>query len=255
MKDREDSAEARRAELRALCRPAFDGPRPAGVGIFGWIMTGIGLAAALGFLIFLALSIRGLAVQHLLAGERLFAASVGLVFALFFTRVWHGFRTLPDWRVAPAVPLRVKFFAAAGSAFSASLAAGCLALMVFAVCAKTTFLRLMERLGAAGVGKVQVLFSSMAALLLFILCWYVFQAMTELREWSRPALCIVFVGVAALACGGIAADAFGLSVVLGNRGVTAVCVCLGALSLAGVILEWITVSGGEAARHFSADEL
>jgi len=255
MNDRDDSAEPRRAKLRALCRPAFDVARPAAVNIFGWIMTGIGLAAALRFLILFGFAVHGLSAQRPLAGERLFAASVGLVFALFFARVWHGFRTLSDWRVAPGVPMRVKFFAAAGSAFSASLAAGCLALMVFAVCAKTTFLRLMEGLGAAGVGKVQVLFSSMAALFLFILLWYIFQAMAELREWSRPALAIVFVGVAALACGGIAADACGLSAALGNRGVRAVCISLGALSLAGAILEWITVSGARAARHFRADEL
>ncbi len=240
-----DAAEARRAELRILSGPSFDGPRPGSITAAGWTMTAVGLLAAGVSLVILGLSIRGLFVQQELAGEDVFASAVGLAFALFFARVWHGFRTLPDWRVALDVPFRAKLFAAAGSSLSASLAAFWLALLVFAVCAKTRFLELMEYLRAEEISKVHVLLVSAGAFFLFLLLWYVFESAMELREWARPALGAILLAIVLLACGGVAAGA-GAVVVLG--------ICFGLPALAGLILECVALCGEEVVRHFRADE-
>jgi len=242
--------EARRAELRALCRPRLDGPRPRSVNVLGWIMVGVALHAAGILLAILGLSIRDLFAQKPFAGEDLFAAAVGLTFTLFFARVWHGFRTLPDWCVALDVPFRVKLFAAAGSALSASLAALWLAVLIFAVCAKTRFLDLMERLGAADVSKVYVLLASAGAFFLFVLLWYVFQAVMELREWSRPALGFLFLAIGLLAGVG-AAFAGGTA---GGAATTALCAGFAVLAALGLLFELLSLGGASVARHFRADE-
>ena len=237
--------EARRAELRGLSRPSFDGPRPASVTSIGWTMTAVGLLVAGVSLVVLGFSIRGLVAQTPLAGEDLFASAVGLAFGLFFACVWHGFRGLADWRVALDVPFRAKLFAASGSALSASLAAFWLALLIFAVCARTRFLDLMRYLGAEDISKVHVLLVSAGAFFLFLLLWYVFESAMELREWSRPALGVILLAIVLLACGGVAA---------GGGAVVALCTCFGLLALAGLIMEYVALCGEGAGRHFRADE-
>jgi len=245
--------EARRAELREWCKPSFDGPQPAGINVFGWIMTGVGLLAALGFVGLLCYSVVNLLRHRALAGEHLFAAGIGLLFALFFARVWHGFRTLPDWRVALDVPRSAKLFSAGGSALSACGAAGALATLIFAVCAKATFLRFMENIGSANVGKVQVIFTSGVLFFHFLLLWYLFQGMMELREWVRTALAMVLLGTTALAVAGVIADTWVLSDVLENRGITVVCSVAGLLAALGVLLQ-LAMVGEDAAPHFRANE-
>lgn len=240
-----ESAETRRAELRGLSGPTSDGPRPASVTAIGWTMTAAGLVVAGVSLVVLVLSIRGLFTQRPLAGEDMFASAIGVTFALFVARVWHGFRTLPDWRVALDVPFRAKLFAAGGSALSASLAALWLALLVFAVCAKTRFLDLTGHLGSEDISKVHVLLVSGGAFLLFVLLWYVFESAMELREWSRPALSGILLAIILLACGGVAA---------GSGAVVAVCVCFGLLAFAGLILESVALRGEGVVRHFRANE-
>jgi len=231
----------------------FDGPQPAGINVFGWVMTGIGLLAALGFLGLLGYSLANLLRHRALAGESLFAAGVGLFFALFFARVWHGFRTLPDWRVALEVPRSVKIFSAAGSALAASAAAGALATLTFAICAKTTFLRFMESIDSANVGKVQVIFTSAVLFFYFLLLWYLLQGMTELREWARTALAMVLLATVVLATAGVIADAWVLSDIFENRGITAVCSVVGLIAVLGVLLQLMMV-GDNAASHFRENE-
>ena len=243
--DETPRAEARRAKLRELSGPSFDGPRPGSVTTIGWAMTAIGLLGAAVALVVLGLSIRGLLNQQKLAGEDMFASAVGLALALFVARVWHGFRTLADWRVALDVPLRAKLFAAAGSSLSASLAAFWLASLAFVVCSKTRFLKLMEELGAENISKVHVLLVSAGAFFLFLLLWYVFESAMELREWSRPALSGILLAIVLLACGGIAC---------GGGAVVALCICFGLLAFAGLILEWILLSDEGVVRHFRANE-
>jgi len=232
----------------------FDAPTPKGISCFGWLMTAAG---ALGFLVCLAwfaLSSAQLFHQNDRAGEQVLAAGVGLGFTLFFTWVWNGFRTLPDWRVALDVPLRTKIFAAAGAAGSATLAAGAVGWLLFSICARRLFLEWMERLGAAGVGKVQVLLSALGMALFFLLLWYVFQGLMELREWARAALAVILLGTVVLAAAAIVADQVALAVLLGNAGLTAVFSFLGGLAVLGLILEWATTTG-RASAHFLADEL
>jgi len=248
-------AEARRAELAALCRPAFDAPRPPPITALGRIVTAVGLLAALVFLVLLFVSLYQLFRQRPLAGENLFGAGVGLAYALFFARVWHGFLELPDWRVALDVPFRAKAFAALGSAVAASLAAGALALGIFAVCAKTTFLGLMDAIGAAEVGKVQFIASAAAAFFFFLMLWYVFQAVMELREWARTALGMIFAASIAAAVAGVLLDVFALSDVIGNRGVTAWCCFIGGVSLVGLFAQVAVLRGEDVVRHFRADEV
>ncbi len=247
-----DSDAARRMALRALCQPRYDGPQPKGVNRFGWAMTGIGAGASAVLLVLVVLSFRGLLLNRPLAGENLFASAVGLAYALFFARVWHGFRTRPDWRVALDVPLRVKVFAAAGAALSASLAGGAGALLLFAICAKTTFLRLMGRLGAAEVGKVEVILASLVAGLVCLPLWYVFEAMTELREWSRSALMVL------LAAAAVWWAALGVSGAVW-RSVAPVgfaVLCGGMFTISVGWLWWlVAATGGEdCLRHFRANE-
>jgi hypothetical protein len=248
------AAEERRAELRDLCRPTFDAPRPDGVRVFGALTTGLGAILALDFLVFFAVSAYQLMHQAPLAGEKLLAAAVGLTFALFTARVWYGFLRLDDWRVGLDVPHRVKAYAAAGSAFAASLAAASVALLTFAVCSKMRFLRMMEAVGAADVGKVQVLFSLLACFGYFLLLWLIFQGVMELRRTARVALGMVLTGAVVVAVGGVVADGLALSDALGNRGVTAVCAFVGALSLVALVLELMLLTGPDVARHFLAFE-
>ncbi len=211
----------------------------------GWIMTGAGLLGAAVSLVVLGLSIRGLFVQQELAGEDMFASAVGLALALFVARVWHGFRTLADWQVALDVPFRAKLFAAAGSSLSASLAAFWLGALVFAVCSKTRFLNLMKDMGAENVGKVHVLLVSAGAFFLFLLLWYVFESAMELLEWSRPVLSGTLLAIGLLASGGVAC---------GSGAVVALCASFGLLALAGLVLEFVALSGESVVVHFKAHE-
>ena len=136
---------------------------------------------------------------------------------------------------------------------SASLAGAALALMVFAICSKTTFLRLMEAAGAGGVGKVQVLFSALVLFGFFLLLWQLFQGVMELRERPRTALGAVFAAAVVLGGAGVVVDITALSGWLGNHGVAAVCAAAGGLALIGLVLE-LSMTGGDAARHFCENE-
>jgi len=236
-----DAVEAQRARLRELCRPVYDQPRPAAINVFGWIMTGLGALASLVFLVLLCVSVVELLNRRLLAGEGLLAAGVGLVYALFWTRVWHGFRTLPDWRVAPDVPMRLKVFAATGSALCASFAGQALARLILAICARTLFVRWMAVLGAGGLSRVEFIVGSGASCLFFLLLWYLFQAMAELRAWARIALYLVL------------GMALGASASLMAAGAL---VDLGAVGLALLLMVWhvLVTRGEDVVRSLRADE-
>lgn len=251
----ESARQAKRQALRQLSLSPVEGPAPAGVSVFAWAMTALGLAAAAASLAFFIFSLAQLSRQAPLAGEDVFSGGVALCLAAFVTWVWNGFRTLPDWRVGLDVPLRVKVFGAAGSAFSASFAAGSAALFVFAICSKDTFSRLMERFGAAGIGKVQVLASAAALLFLFLLLWYLFQGVMELRNRMRVSLAAVLGAAAVLSAAGLLIDAFLLAPVLGNRGVTALSSCVGALAVIALILLRLMAGGEAASRCFRTCEL
>lgn len=245
--------EAKRAELQRACRPSYDGPQPLGVDILGWAMTGLSLLGAAVSLVFLALAVVGLFRHAPLAGERLFGWGVGLAYFVFVARVWYGFRALPDWRVALDVPLGTKAYAAAGSAAAASLAAGAVALVTFSICAKTTFLGLMDAVGAGGVGKVQVIFSALGLFFYFALLWHLFGSLLELRESARTVLWLVLGVSVVVALGGIVADQLALGAALGNHGVTAVCVFAGCLALAAFVLE-LAFAGERVAEKFREHE-
>lgn len=248
------ASDEHRARLREFCLPSFDGPRPRVINIFGWIITGIGALCVATCLVFLIVSIAGLLRQRGLAGERLFASSVGLAYAVFFTRVWNCFRVLPDWRVALDVPLRLKVFGAAGAAVSAALSGGALALLVFAVCAKTTFLRLMDGLGMTDVSKVQVIFICIVTFSFFLLLWVLFQGVMELRAWARTALGMVFGCGAAVSGVVLFVGRHGLAV-FSNGGLSAACWFVGTICVLGLVLMSVAAGAPDVARHFCADEL
>jgi hypothetical protein len=249
-----ETADARRAALRLLCQPKFERAQPRGVNLFGWLMVALGLAAAGFGLALLAWSVSGLLRNRPLAGEHLFAGGVGVLYFLFFARLWHGFRTLPDWRTALDVPHRVKVFAALGSAISASLAAGAAALAVFAICAKQTFLNCMDFVGAGDVGKIQVILATVGAAFLFLVGWYLFQALAELREWARAALATVLAATVALAIACVVADGAGW-LADGVRTVTlAVSALLGGLAAVGLVLQACLATGRDVAKCFHAYE-
>ena len=247
-------ADARRTELRRLCRPTPDGPQPLGVDVLGWLMTGLGLLATGACLVYLVLALYQVRMGRPMAGEHLLGSALGLVYSLFFACVWHGFRTLPDWRVGLHIPLRTKFYAAAGSASCASLAAGSVVLLLYAICAKQTFLRFLERIGAAEVSKAQFIFSSLVASFFFLLLWYLFQGLMELRDPMRTALSIVFDGVIVLAVAGVLVDYYVLAGLLGNRGITVMCGALGGLSVVWFVWGWMAAGGRRALECFRADE-
>jgi len=226
----------------------FNGPRPTVISVAGWTIVGAAVLVALVLLAVLVFAMNDLVAGRPLAGERLFAAAVGLALALFVARVWHGFRTLPDWRVALEVPLRVKLFAAGGSALAASLAATTLALMMFAVCSKTLFLELTETLWATDIGKGELLLGLTVTAGYFLVLWYVCQAVMELREWARPTLATIFIATILLACavGGVGAG--------GTAVAPALAIGLGGLSLLGLVLQLIALGGDASYRHFRAYE-
>ena len=247
------SSDTARAKLRESCRPAFEGPPPAGVRAFGWGMTLLGVLAALAAAVLLALSARDLFAHRPLAGEHLFAAGLGLGYALFFARVWHGFRTLPDWRVALEVPARAKLFGAAGSALSASLAGAALALLLFTVCAKRTSTGLLDRLGADDLGKVQLLLSLLCVFFYFVLLWRLFEGAMELRESARTAMGLLLASVAALALAAELARLTGLLPVTWNAGVTALLYVVGVPAVIGALAR-LALTGGDTRPHFRANE-
>ena len=200
-----------------------------------------------------ALSARDLFAHQPLAGEHLFAAGVGLGYALVFTRVWPGFRTLPDWRVALEVPTRAKLFAAAGSALSASLAGAALALLLFTICAKRTSPGLLERLGADDLGKVQLLVSLLCVFFYFVLLWRLFDGVMELRESARTAMGLLLSWVAVLALAAELGRLTGLLPVTWNAGVTALLYVVGVPAVIGAPA-CIALTGTDARRHFRANE-
>jgi len=253
--DREAAAasEWSRAQLRELCRPSFDIAQPRVINILGWTITGIGVLCGAVCLVFLIVSLAGLIRHQALAGERLFASGVGLVYAAFFTRVWNCFRVLPDWRVAPDVPLRSKVFGAAGAAVAASLAGGTLALLAFAVCAKMTFLRMLDGLGMTEVGKVQAIFICMVVFSFFLLLWVLFQGMMELRGWARSALCMVLVCGAAISGVGVFGGRCPASGCSGGA-LSAACWFVGAICVLGLVLLLAATRSPRAAEHFRSDE-
>jgi hypothetical protein len=249
------AADERRAKLRELCRPAYEVPRPRCITILGAALTGISLLAAAAFLALLFYSFALLLKQRPLAGEKMFGAGVGLLLALFLARVWVGFLRLADWRVAPEVPFRVKFLGAAGSALAASAAGAAVAVLLFAICSKEMFLGLLDRIGAADVGKVQFLFTDLALFSFFLVLWYVFQGLMELRAWARGALAMVLTAGMALAVGGVAADAAELGERLGNHGVAVT--CWGIIGICVIGLSWAGLGAGgrAAARCFEVYEM
>jgi len=222
--------------------------------VFGWVLTAVGAAGGLAALGLLGVSVYRLFQYRPLAGEDVFAGGVGLAYAVFFAAVWNAFRRLPDWRVALEIPLEVKAFSAGGAAVSASLAGAGVALLLFAVCSKTRFLRLLEALRAAEIGKLQTIVGLGGVVLFSLLLWYLFQAMMELREWARAALGAVLLVFLGLGLAGVVADLFVVSGRLGHHGLAGLGAFVGMVSLTALVLEVALTRGEAAGVHFRSHE-
>ncbi|MFW6107713.1 MAG: hypothetical protein ACOC70_00805 [bacterium] len=243
-------AEERRAALREACRPRFEYPRPRAVHTAGWVLTGIGLAGAVGSVVAFVIAFVALRSNQPAAGEGLVAAGVGLAVGLFWARVWHGFRTLPDWQVMPELPTRTKAFAAGGSAASACLAACAGGLVVFAVCSRVLFGGLVDALGLTGVGKPAFVLAGLGTGLYFVLLWYLFEGLMELREPARLGLLAVL-GVTVGAA--VAAGAFCVAGVFGP-GIAWLAGGLGVAAAAGLVLGWRCAGADVTERFFRVNE-
>jgi len=248
------AAADRREALRLICRPRYACERPTGVNLFGWAMTVAGLLALGLGLALLAWAVAGLLRQRPMAGEHLLAGGIVVLYAGFFAKLWSAFRTRPDWRVAPEVPCRVKLFAALGSAVSASLAAAMLAVALFSVCARQMFDRGIEAVAGMDVGKVPVLLTALGLTFLFMVWWFLFQALGELRAWSRSALAAVLAASVALAVGFFVADRSGWLADDGNAVVLSVVLPVGLLAVVGLMLQASMATGRSVASHFHQDE-
>ncbi|MFO7898912.1 MAG: hypothetical protein R6V58_07615 [Planctomycetota bacterium] len=216
----------------------------------GWILTGIGLVGAVGSAVAFVIAFVGLLNGRAAAGEGLVAAGVGIVVGLFWARVWHGFRTLPDWQVMPELPLRTKAFAAGGNAASACLAASAGGLVVFAVCSRVLFAGLVDRVGLAGTGKPAFVLTALGTGLYFVLLWYLFEGLMELREPARLALLAVLgvtVGAAVAAGAFCVAGVFGPVIAWPAGG-------LGVAAAAGLVLGWRCAGPDVTERFFRTNE-